>query len=214
MVNRSILAICGGVLLLGVSAFAQSSPIAPQLLLDNDVVRVSRITLPAKGEISLGGDRDVVLVKLHDELARFIPKGNRVQERNASDHDSSGLLIELKKHWDVDVHACSYPMKCTRETTVGQETVAWTTTLFTNGFVTGSVHKLARHGTLASSYYTARGTDAIVVAPFTDLDINFGGTEESLRPGQPYFSPGTEVEANAKDAESRWFVLRMNMPAK
>jgi hypothetical protein len=97
---------------------------------------------------------------------------------------------------------------------MGNEPIAWTTTLFTNGFVTAATHKLARGGTLTSSYYTSKGTDEILVVPFTDLDVSFGGNEESLKASQPFFSPGTEVEVNAKDDESRWFVLRLNIPAK
>jgi hypothetical protein len=153
-------------------------------------------------------------VRLQDETARFIPKGRQFEESSGTDPSAVELLIGIKRHWDAEMRPCAYPMKCTRETVVGNEPIASTTTLFTNGFVTAATHKVKQGGTLTSSYYTSKGTDRIVFIPFTDVKASFGGIEENLKVGQPYFTVGTEVEVTATDAESRWFVLRLNTPAK
>jgi len=50
--------------------------------------------------------------------------------------------------------------------------------------------------------------------PFTDLKANFGGIEEALKAGQPYFSTATRAEVTGIDGEARWFVLRLNSPKK
>jgi hypothetical protein len=182
------------------------------LLIDNDLVRVSRITIPLSGDLNLKGKSDTVLVRLSDETASFIPKGPVVQDKNSGQHDVVDLLVELKKHWNPPVHACAAPAQCTHETKIGQDTIAWSTTLFTNGFLTGISHKLVESGTLTSSYYSAKGSDKILVIPFTDLQANFGGQEEKLKAGEPYFTAGTDVEVAASSGESRWLVLRMNVP--
>jgi hypothetical protein len=200
------------VLLLGACAVAQTAGAASQLLLENDFVRVSRITIAPRGSITLTEKTDAVLLRISSESAEFMPKGKSVQEANASDAEAVDLVIALTRHWDAEVLPCSYPKQCTRTTQMGGEPIAWTTTLFTNGFITASTHKVVRGGTLTSSYYTARGSDKIVVVPFTKLTANFGGTEEALNAGEPYFAAGTEVEVTANDAESRWFVLRINVP--
>ncbi len=192
-------------LILVASAAAQVSTSQP--ILDNDLVRVSRLELGQS--LKLDGENDVVILNLAKETAEFIPKGTH---HDTAANEAAGLVIELKKHWDAEVHTCAYPKQCTHETQMGDPTVAWTTTLFTNGFITANTHKLVRNGTLDSSYYSAKGSGRIVLVPFTDLRVTFDGTDESLKAGQPYFSGATQVEVTAKDAESRWFVLRINQP--
>ena len=193
---------------------AQTAAPAPQLLLDNESVRVLRVTIPAKTRLNLGEKSDAVVVRLEDESARFIPADSPFTESNETDHDATDLIIDVKRHWAGEMRTCSYPKKCTQETQLGQEPVAWTTTLFTNGFVTAATHKVVAHGSLTSSYYTAKGSDRILVIPFTNLKVSFGGIEENLKAGQPYFSIGTEVEVTSKEDESRWFVLRISLPGK
>jgi len=213
---ESILRVLAIALVLAASAAAQTTvPVpVPSVVLDNEVVRVTRLTVPAKGKLSFEVKSDAVVVRFQDETARFIPKGNRFDEANATDREAVDLLVELKRHWEADMRLCSYPMKCTRETRLGEQPIAWTTSLFTNGFVTATTHKVVMGGTLTSSYYTAKGADSIILIPFTGLNVNFGGIEENLKAGQPYFRAGTEVEVTGKDAESRWFVLRVNTPGK
>ncbi len=199
--------------LLATGVLAQTSVPVPQTLLENDFVRVSRVTLAPGSALNMDAKNDTVLIRLSDESARFIPKGAAVQDTNpAGQNDIVDLVVELKKHWPPPVHACVAPAQCTHETKVGHDTIAWSTTLFTNGFLTAVTHKLVESGTLTSSYYTAKGSDKILVIPFTDLLANFGGTEEKLKAGEPYFTDGTEVEVEAADGESRWLVLRMNVP--
>jgi hypothetical protein len=212
--TRSIILIYALALVLGTSANAQSHNPSPQLLLDNDFVRVSRIVIAAKSDITIQEKTDAVLVRVLDETARFIPAGTSVRDANAGDQAAVELLVTLKKHWDAEMHTCSYPKQCVHETQMAGQTIAWTTTLFSNGFISAATHKLDRGGSLTSSYYTAKGSDKILIIPFTSVDFNFGGAEESLKPGEPYFGSGTEVEVNAKDAESRWLVLRINTPGR
>jgi hypothetical protein len=202
------------VLTLITSAKAQSAEPSSQLVLENEFVRINRVTIPPKADFSVVGKNDTVAVRLQDEAERFIPAGGRITEVNSTDHVNTVLLVELKKHRDAEMRPCSFPMKCTRETKVGDESIAWTTTLFTNGFVTGTTHKVIRGGTLTSSYYSSKGSDRIIVIPFTDLSINVGGIDENLKAGQPYFGVGTEVEVTSKDSESRWFVLRLTAVEK
>jgi len=209
--SRSLLFGCGVVLFLVASAAAQASGASSQLVLENDFLRVFRITIAPNDSTTLAEKTDAVLLRISSESSEFLPKGRSVQETNGSDRETVDLLIELKRHWDAEVLPCSFPKQCTRTTEMGGEAIAWTTTIFTNGFITGSTHKLVRGGTLTSSYYTAKGSDRILVVPFTKLKANFGGTEETLNAGEPYFSAGTEVEVTANDAESRWFVLRINV---
>jgi hypothetical protein len=97
---------------------------------------------------------------------------------------------------------------------MGGSAVAWTTTLFSNGFVTAMRHKMVRGGTLSSSYYSAKGSDHILLIPITELQGNFGGLDEQLKAGQAYFTDATEVEITAKDAEARWIVIRLHAPGK
>jgi hypothetical protein len=191
-------------------ASAQTGAPAPQVILDNDFVRVSRITIPANGTLNQNETNDTVLVRLSDETAKFLPKGSAVHESNPGSQDIVDLIVELKKHWTPAVRSCAAPAQCTRETKIGHDPIAWSTTLFTNGFLTAISHKLVEAGTLTSSYYTAKGGDKILVIPFTDLDASFGGNEERLKAGEPYFTDGTQVEVAASGGESRWLVLRMN----
>jgi hypothetical protein len=196
------------------TAIAGAQNAEPQLVLENDFVRVSRVTIPAKQDFSIVTKNDTVAVRLQDDSARFIPKGDRVAESNTTDNDAVELLVEVKKHWEAEVHPCAFPKTCTHETRMGTEPIAWTTTLFTNGFLTATTHKVVQGGTLTSSYYTSKGSDKIVLVPFTDLDVNFSGIEESLKAGQPYFGEGTEVEVTGKQGGSRWFVLRFSATEK
>jgi hypothetical protein len=190
------------------SAVGQAVAGSPEPLLDNEFVRVSRLASSITA-LTVDAKSDTVLVRIADGTAKFVPKGTIVRDANPANVD---LIIDLKKHWDAEVLPCSYPKQCTRETQMSGETIAWSTTLFTNGFITATTHRLAPHATLDSSYYTAKGTDRILVIPFTSMHANFGGVEESLAAGQPFFTMGTEVEVTAREAETSWLVLRINLP--
>jgi hypothetical protein len=213
-VTKSTFFVCAAVLVVVLVAFAhaQIPSAAPQLLLDNDFLRVSRI--PAEESLKVDDKSDRVIGSVPQESAKFISKSAALVESKTVDYKGGNLVIELQKHWDGETRPCAYPMKCTRETQMGSDTIAWTTTLFTSGFITATTHKLVRDGTLDSSYYTAKGSDRILLIPFTDLDVSFYGVEESLNAGYPYFSAASQVEVTAKDTESRWFVLRINDPSK
>ena len=202
------------ILALAILSAAQTSSEA-SLVLDNEFVRISRVTASAANTQPVEQGNDLIVLygwtmEPHASSPREVDSMNRAPRTL----QAVELRIEIKKHWDAAMRPCAYPMQCTRETLIGNEPIAWTTTLFTNGFVTATTHKVKRGGTLTSSYYTAKGADHIVLIPFTDIKANFGGIEENLKAGQPYFTAGTEVEVNAVDAESRWFVLRLNVPAK
>jgi hypothetical protein len=211
-VTKPIFSLGGVFLVLVALAQAQVASTVLPLVLDNGLIRVSR--LPADEGLRVDDKSDRVVVSIPQETATFISRGAGLEQSKTTDLRSGDLVIELKKHWDAEMRPCSYPMKCTHETQMGSDTIAWTTTLFTNGFVTAATHKLVRRGTLASSYYTAKGSDRILVIPFTDLDVSFDGIEESLKAGHPYFSAASQVEVTTKDTESRWLVLRINDPSK
>jgi hypothetical protein len=196
------------------SMAAQTTGSAPQLVLENESVRILRVTIPPGGELDLHESSDAAVVRLQDESATFVPKGSHAVRNNTTTGEVTDLLVEPKKHWEPEVHACAEPMKCVHETRTGNEPISWTTTLFTNGFLTAATHKVVRGGTLTSSYYSAKGSDQIVFIPFTDLRANFGSTYEPLKAGQPYISAATEVEVTGDDAEVRWFVLRLHTPTK
>jgi len=197
----------------GLALGQDSSPI-PQLVLENEFVRVERVTIPPKRQFSREQKKDAVAVRLQEETAEFVPTGTKLSVENSSEKDATMLLVEINKHWDAEMRPCAYPMKCVRETRAGGEAIAWTTTLFTNGFVGVATHKVVRGATLTSSYYSAKGSDRIVVVPFTELDGNFGGADAELKPGQPYYSAATEAEITGKNAEARWLVVRMNTPSQ
>lgn len=187
---------------------------APEPVFDNDYVRVYRLSLAPGSRTQLRQARDTVLIHLKDGESEFLKSQSLVAFENSEEKATSDVIVELKKHWDAEVRPCAAPMKCTRETMMGGSAIAWTTTLFSNGFVTAMRHKLVRGGTLSSSYYSAKGSDHILLIPITELQGNFGGLDEQLKAGQAYFTDATEVEITAKDAEARWIVIRLHAPGK
>ena len=137
-------------------AFCQPQTASParQLLLENETVRIFRVVIPPGSGSKLNELTDTVVVDIKDEKATFIPMKVSTTIENKGDSDSIELLIQPKKHWDAEVKPCQAPMQCTRETRMaGGLAIAWTTTLFTNGFITATLHRLDRGGTLNSSYY-------------------------------------------------------------
>ena len=55
---------------------------------------------------------------------------------------------------------------------------------------------------------------SVSLTPFTNLQANFGGTPESFKTGQPYFTNASEVEVTGKGSGVRWLVVRMHAPGK
>jgi len=196
------------------TAASQPSDTTRELLLENAAVRIFRTTVPPGATLRLNENGDTFVVDLQSEKAIFLAKGTATNLQNSSAEDTVDLLIQPKTHWDAEVRPCGAPMKCTRESSMGGEPIAWTTTLFTSGFLTATYHKVVRGGTLDSSYFSATGSDSLVFVPFTNLQANFGGTPESLKTGQPYFTTASEVEVTGKDSEVRWLVVRMHAPGK
>jgi len=202
------------VLCLWPTALCQAPENVRELVLENEQVHVSRVSVAPHSKAQLRQARDTVVVHLDDGEAEFFRLQSLATVDNPGDKPTTEIIVELKRHWDAEVHLCAAPMRCTRETTMAGNTIAWTTTLFSNGFLTAMRHKLVRGGTLNSSYYSAKGSDHILLIPLTDLQANFGGIDEQLRTGQAYFSAATEVEVTGKDAEARWVVIRLHTPAK
>lgn len=197
-------------LVFGVAAGQVNNEVSRDLVLDNNFVHVERVTLPSGSALKFRTQGDSVVVHRSGE-AEFMKSGTEISLTNAANPPATEFLVRLKKHWEIPIHACREPMKCTRETQMGGEPVAWTTTLFTNGFLTASRHRVVPGGTLTSSYYSAKGKDHILLIPFTDLSANFGGTPEDLKANQPYFSSVTEIEITGGKKEARWFVLRIHI---
>jgi len=192
------------------------------LLFENDYFRVLRVPVQA-GEVPIQGkqSRDVVIVAVvrpavpnasaPEAPVNFVPKGSP-PHLTPSTIPYDAVVIELKKHWEAEIHPCASPMTCTHKITAGGLEVGETTFLFGNGFVTAYRHHLVPGGTLDSSYHSSKGTNRILVVALTDLSLNLGGVEQNLHSGQVFFSDQTEVEVNAGSHDAAWVVVRVLNP--
>lgn len=206
----------------------EREPVARQLVLENDHARVSRFWLKPKANTEFRSAEDSIIVGLTNGTSltiphnqpyplgpgevRFLARPSQLTLENLDDKPSISLVVELKRHWDVPMKACSAPSNCTRPVRVGSLQVGETTTLLSNGFVTVMRHRLDRGGTLQSSYYSAKGVDYVIVVPVTDIDASIGAINEHLLRGQPYFSGATEIEVSAAEAPAEWVVIRLHEP--
>jgi quercetin dioxygenase-like cupin family protein len=198
-----------------------------QVVEENQYFRVSRVQLAAgiTTRIDQHG-RDIVVLALGEGLAllapkaaesiilkdgeaQFLSRGIGPRVANSANSTVPLLVVELKQHWDAEVRVCSDSVKCTRSIRMGEFSIGETTSLFTNGFVTGYQHRLDRGGTLNSSYFSARGKDHILIIALTDLQVNLDGSDQALRAGQTYGTEATAVEVNAVSAPARWVVIRV-----
>ncbi len=201
-----------------------------QLVEENEYYRVSRADLvpDAVSMVDQHG-RDTVIIALGEGLAlttrkglnreklkegeaRFLPRESAPQIVNEGKGLPQLLIVELKRHWEVEVRACSEPSTCTRLIKMGDAPIGETTSLFGNGFITAQRHRLDPGGTLDSSYFSSKGKDHLLLIALTDLQANFGGTAETLLRGQTYSSNATEIEVNAPKSEARWIVIRLQTP--
>jgi hypothetical protein len=205
--------------------------VSTQLLDENAYYRVSRLQLaPGSGAQVRQHGRDAVIVvfgedgltmttpkvpkpeRLTDNEVRFLARGVDRSIANSSGKASQALLVELKRHWNLEIQPCVEPMKCTRPIQMGESEIGETTSLFTNGFITAYRHHLITGGTLTSSYFSTTGKDHLLLVALTDLRASFDNTEESLKRGEAYTSDATAVEVNAKTDEARWVVIRVLVP--
>lgn len=209
--------LCGSLLLTALGQTGSTPPPrpSPELLLENDYVRVFRVDVqPGEVPIRDAQLRDVVIVAMSDRAldsdaqVRFVPE-NSPPDLPPATTRYAALLVELKKHWDLEVRPCAPPMTCSRRITVAGQDVGETRFLFSNGFVSAYRHHLVPGGTLDSSYYSSKGTNRILVIALTDLGVSLGGVAENLRSGQVYFSDQTEVEVNASKGQATWVVVRL-----
>ena len=210
--RRSLQTFC--VLCLVSTALAQSFENGREVTLENPQVRVLRVSLAPHSKIQLGRDRDTVVIHLDEGQVTLFKIHTPVVLENAGDNSLSEIIVELKQHWDTEFRSCAAPAHCTHETGAGGPAFARTTTLFSNGFVTVMDHKVGRGGTLSSSYYSARGSDRILLVALTNLHANFDGIDQQLETGQAYFSAATEVEIGGQESEARWIVIRLHIPGK
>lgn len=203
-------------------------PATHQVVLENDHVRVSRSWLESRAKTEFRTTEDSIVVALAKGTSltvpreqphilgpgevQFLAKLTQLTLENVDDKPNVSLVVELKRHWDAPMKACSAPSDCTRPVRVGSMQVGETTTLLSNGFITVMRHRLNRGGTLQSSYYSAKGVDYVIVVPVTDIDATIGATNEHLLHGQPYFSGATEIEVSASETEAVWVVIRLHEP--
>ncbi|MCI0349615.1 MAG: hypothetical protein L0Z53_09345, partial [Acidobacteriales bacterium] len=200
------------------------------LVLENDTFRIYTIELEPGERTPLHHHRrDFVTIALDDSdlMEKVPPRDSTVRswrsgeviftvgglahiQGNASASKAKLVEVEVKQHWDVAVKTCSEPRQCVHDIDLGLGVIAETTSLFTNGFVTAYRHRVVPGGSLTSSYYSAKGKDQIVLVALTDLQVSFGGISENLKKGQVYYSEATEVEANARETEVRWVVVRIH----
>jgi hypothetical protein len=201
-----------------------------QLLEENEYFRVVRANVVAGATTAIEHHgRDAVVLSLGEGLrlsvgtapepgplkegeARFLPLARGAKVANLEDRTLQMIVVELKQHWEPDVHVCSEPSKCSRPIVIGDFPVGETTSLFTNGFVTAYSHRLDRGGTLSSAYFSTKGKDHLLLIALTELHANFDGTDEVLRAGQTYASDATQIEVNAADTKARWIVIRVQIP--
>lgn len=213
----TVILLCGILteIVLGQTGNAPAPKTPAELVLENDYVRVFRQSVHP-GEVPVRADqsRDAVIVRLTgvapatEEPVTFVSRDSRRALAPASS-PYSALVIELKKHWAAEVRPCAEPMVCSRKITAGGLEIGETKFLFTNGFLSAYRYHLVPGGTLDSSYYSSSGTNRILVVALTDLHINLGGIDETLLPGQVYFSDRTEAEVNAVGHEAAWVVVRL-----
>src|SRR5581483_3788607 len=201
-----------------------------QLVEDNSYFRVSRLEFGQGATAAIEQhDHDCVLIALGEGLTlasrkasipetlkfgdvRFLPRGAAPEIANARNASSQLILGELKHHWDAEVRTCLDPGNCARPIRMGDAEIGTTTTLFTNGFITGYQHRLDRGGSLSSSYFSAKGKDHLLLVALTDLNADFEGVRQALHPGQTYTSDASMIEVDAEKAEVRWVVIRMLIP--
>lgn len=204
---------------------AQSEAPASNLVLENELVRVTRIqeTVNASFPQVVPEKNDLVVIKVPSdgtslmtatesaEAVRFYSRGAHL-DVSTENTPSSVLVVEIKRHWDAEVKVCKEPLTCVRQIRGGGTQIGETHSLFTNGFLSGFMHRLEAGGTLASSYFSAKGNDSIVYVALTPVHVNFGGTDEDLSAGQVYFTNAIEVETTADRAPAAWVVIRIHVP--
>ena len=162
--------------------------------------------------VTFEGEEAFPLEKLGRSDVRFLRKAIAPVASNASDQPAEALLVELKQHWDAEIHTCAEPMKCKRPIIMGGGEIGETTLLFTNGFVTAYRHRIVAGGTLTSSYFSEKGKDHLLLIALTGLIADFDGAREDLKQGEVYSSDATEVGVNAGAAEVQWIVIRVQTP--
>jgi hypothetical protein len=169
------------------------------------------VVLPAE-RLTLASSVDSPLEDLSDGQVRFLKMGSKGVMSNPTDKTGQALIVELKQHWDAEVHPCTEPKKCTRSIRAGEQEIGETKQLFGNGFVTAYRHRLVPGASLTSSYFSAKGKDHLLFIALADLRANFDGLEETLKAGQVYSSDAMEVEMNAGSSEAKWVVIRVETP--
>jgi hypothetical protein len=220
-------------LLLTVAFRAQANPPEPtgELIADDAHYRVSRVTMvpgaqvvvkqnghdvvlvvPASARITLASSVDSPPEDIGGGQVRFLKTGSKAAIGNPTDKTGQALVVELKQHWDAEVHPCAEPKKCTRSIRAGGQEIGETKQLFGNGFITAYQHRLVAGASLTSSYFSAKGKDHLLFIAQTDLRANFDGLEETLNPGQAYSSDAAEVEISASSSEAKWVVIRIETP--
>jgi hypothetical protein len=186
----------------------------PQLINENFAARVFKVDTPP-GPIALPSQKkDNFVIQLSgdgDAKVVFVPMGSNLSPVAAL--QTHAIIVELSRHWDAEMKACSFPASCVRPIKMGGNEIGSTETLFTNGFVSAFRHRIDAGGTLTSSYYSAKGKDRIIFIPLTAVHVSFDGAEEDLKPEQVYFSEAKEVEVAGEELKpGKWIVIRLNTP--
>lgn len=190
---------------------------------DNLDVRILR--LDVAGDVSKvlsTSGRDAIIVGLADVSlssgpaqteslkageARFLERDKKYSATGVA------IVIELKQHRERPVKYCEPLSNCRHQNFIGAgEEVSSTTTLFTNGFTTAMRYDVVSHGSLDSSFYSAKGKDSVIFVPLTDVKVQFDGVEEQLKSGQAYFSNAAAVSVEGGEKGAKWVVVRLNKP--
>jgi len=220
-------------LLLTSALATQAGPSEPsgELISDDAHYRISKVAIApgAQSAVKQNG-HDVVIVVLPAERltlvssldsppedlsngnVRFLETGSKAAIGNPTDKTGHALVIELKQHWNAEVHPCAEPKKCAHSIRAGEQEIGETKQLFGNGFVTAYHHRLVPGASLTSSYFSAKGKDHLLFIALADVRANFDGLDETLKAGQVYSTDAVEVEMNAGSSEAKWVVIRVETP--
>ena len=201
-----------------------------QLLEENEHYRVFRFELPGESQVNVSQrGSDVLIVALGEGLGLTSSKGSDPEKLADGDvrfvkysayqsilHAGAGasqaLVIGLKHHWDVEIRSCAEPKTCNRPIRAGGVEIGQSTNLFTNGYLSASRHRMERGGTLATSYYSSKGKDHLLLVALADLQANFDGIQQNLQRGQVFGSDAGEVDVEAGAQAVTWVVIRVEVP--
>ena len=162
---------------------------------------------------ALSSSADVPPVTLLNGEPRFLPAGGGSRILNLGSKPLLIFVIGLKQHWNAEMRVCAEQKKCTHPIRNDSVEVGQSTSLFSNGFVTASRHRLAS-GRALMNYSSAKNTRHLLFVPLADVRVDFDGVDADLKYGDAYASDAVAVEVKAGHHELQWLLISMETPKK